>query len=275
MLGEGLDIGFYAEDAYAAYVTDLATSLHLVPHCRNARGATLEVVFTGPFHDLSAYEEAVKQGKLVPYAELPWPVAEERGVQGVSGATLSVTLHGWIEKLNAARKVQLMEPLFPAAELGATIAEICVMGDAGNSAPCAFASTSPPCVVESAGTSNEKGTHPSLKPSRFRILGSLDFLLHLSSRDWLMGESSVPADSPSADGRDEANPNFAVGADDATRAAHACRDALEQRDDVALARNAVNTVIKMAQMAEEHPGEVGSVFVDAKERVEYIQFSAQ
>ncbi|CAJ1993782.1 hypothetical protein conserved [Leishmania donovani] len=275
MLGEDLDIGFYAEDAYAAYVTDLATSLHLVPHFRSARGATLEVVFTGPFRDLSAYEEAVKQGKLVPYAELPWPVAEDRGVQGVSGPTLSVTLHGWIEKLNAARKVQLMEPLFPAAELGATIAETRVMSDAGNSAPCAFASTSPPCAAESAGTSNENDTHPPLKLSRFRIAGSLDFLLHLSSRDLPMGESSVPVDSPSADGRDQANPDFAGDAEDATRAAHECRDALEQRDDVALARNAVNTVIKIAQMAEEHPGEVGNVFADAKERVEYIQFSAQ
>ncbi|CBZ26246.1 conserved hypothetical protein [Leishmania mexicana MHOM/GT/2001/U1103] len=274
MLGEDLDIGFYAEDAYAAYVTDLATSLHLVPRCRNARGATLDVVFTGPFLDVSAYEEAVRQGKLLPYAALPWSVAEERGVQGVSGATLSVTLHGWIEKLNAARKVQLMEPLFPAADLCATVAETCVMSDGGNSAPCALASASPPHRAASAGTANENGTHPPLKPSRFRILGNLDFFLHLSSRDLSTAESSVPVDSPSAYERDQENSNFAGDPEDATRAAHACRDALEQRDDITLARNAVNTVIKFAQMAEEHPGEVGSVFVDAKERVEYIQFSA-
>ncbi|GET93483.1 hypothetical protein, conserved [Leishmania tarentolae] len=274
MLGEDLDIGFYVEDAYAAYVTDLATSLHLIPHCRNARGAALEVAFTGPFLDLSEFREAVKEGKLVPYSELPWSVAEERGVQGAAGTNRSVTLHGWIEKLNAARKVQLMEPLIPAAELGATIEATSAVNNSGDPAQCAFALTLPPFVVESEGTANENRTLPRIKPSRFRIVGNLDFLLHLSSQGFVTDKSSATVDSPSKDECVQANSNFADDLDEATRAAHACRDALEQRDDISLARNAVNTVIKIVQMAEEHPGEVGSVFVDAKERVEYIQFSA-
>ncbi|CAJ1038211.1 hypothetical protein Q4I32_008122 [Leishmania shawi] len=271
MLGEDLDIGFYAEDAYAAYVTDLAAALHLLPHCRNARGATLEVVFTGPFMAFSAYQEAVKQGKLVPYTELPWPISEERDVQGVAGASLAVVLHGWIEKLNAARKVQLMEPLFPAAELGETIVARSAVDKVDNSAQCAFASTLPPCAAVSA---DKNGTPPTLKMSRYRIVGNLDFLLHLSSSNRPMGESQVTVDSLSVDDCDLEKADFPHDVDGTTRAAHACRDALEQRDDVSLARNAVNTVIKFAQMAEEHPGEVASVFVDAQERVEYIQFSA-
>ncbi|KAG5488809.1 hypothetical protein JIQ42_00426 [Leishmania sp. Namibia] len=274
MLGEDLDIGFYAEDAYAAYVTDLATSLHLLPHCRNARGATLEMVFTGPFVDLPAYEEAVKQGKLVPYTAVPWPAAEEPGAQGVAAASLSVPLHGWIEKLNAGRKVQLMERLFPAAELGEAMDATNTENDAGNSAQCALASTSPPFAAELAGTASGNGEPPPLKPSRYRIVGNLDFLLHLSSRNVPMGEGSIAAASPSADACDQDNTNCEGNVEDGARAARACRDALERRDDIALARNAVNTVIKFAQMAEDHPGEVASVFVDSKEGLEYIQFSA-
>ncbi|KAG5464238.1 hypothetical protein LSCM1_00419 [Leishmania martiniquensis] len=276
MLGEDLHIGFYAEDAYAAYVTDLATSLGLIPHCRSARGATLEVVFTGPFLDLPAYEEAVRQGKLPPYTEVPWDIAEERGVQSAAAASRAVTLYGWIEKLNAGRKVQLMERLFQAAELGEAIDATNTAHEANHAAQCASASTSAPLAAELEGTENRSGTPPPLPPlksSRYCIAGTLDFLLHLSSCNVPMGEGSIALDSPSADACDQGSTDFAGDVDDRARAARACRDALERRDDVALARNAVNAVIKCAQMAEDHPGEVASVLADEEGGVEYIQFS--
>ncbi|KAG5490282.1 hypothetical protein JKF63_00402 [Porcisia hertigi] len=273
MLGEDLDIGLYADDAYAAYVTDLATSLQIVPHCRNARGATLEVVFTGPFLDLPAYQAAVAQETLLPYSIPPCPIAESRGVQGITGSSLAVTLHGWIEKLNAARKVQLMEPLFPACELGETTTTMSAFQDVGNSGQPTFAASLNPDALEPACSASKNGS-TLLKPSRYRIVGNLDFLLHLSSRMMPMGECGIAVDTPSEEKHGREGAHTSGDAIDAMRAARACRDVLEQRDDIELARNAVSTVIKVAQMVEEHPGEVGSVFVDTKERVEYIQFSA-
>ncbi|KAK7200476.1 hypothetical protein NESM_000102400 [Novymonas esmeraldas] len=270
MLGEELEIGYFAEDAYAGYVTDLATHLHLTPAFRSARGATLDVVFTGPFLSRPAYRDAVRQRKLRRFGELVLTESEPAEVTVAGTSSTVVTLHGWIEKLNAARKVQLMEPLLPAVELG-DLADGTVDSQLGDGTPGKCASASPPSRQDGAAT-DEASTRSASASSRYRVVGSLDFLLHLSTDDPGASElGCVDGDSGGSDDVDD-DDEPAPPVDDETRVDHARRDALEQRDDFALARNAVDTVIKFAQLAEEHPGAVGSVYVDLEEDVEYIRF---
>ncbi|KPA81411.1 hypothetical protein ABB37_03785 [Leptomonas pyrrhocoris] len=268
MLGEDLDIGFYAEDAYAAYITQVATVFHIIPEFHNPRGATVDVVFEGPFMTEAAFQEAALS--LPPNDAMPAaaPSAEhhspssmstgERPVQApwAAGASKTVVLHAWIEKLNGPRKVQLTEPvqLLRRTESNIGLTEAHDVSGKTNSSHDA--------AEESRSTAT----------AHHRVLGNLDFLLHLSARNLFLGESNASQDSLTMD-RYGASFSFSASAtSDDTHVACSIRNALEQRDDVAVARNAVATVIKFAQLAEEHAGKVATVYVDAQHGDEYLRF---
>lgn len=278
MLGEDLDIGLHAEDAYAAYVVQAATELHIVPEFSNARGATVDAVFSGPFMTEAAFIEAASS--LLCQSDLASPLLSLNGEKEESSGCHRdhqpcsrwerlartpphegtprnvVVLHAWIEKLNGPRKVQLTEPVF----LFNTAKGV---EEGGGDPP-----------GNGDGVKSGNGNGDATSTSHLRVLGSLDFLLHLSTRNPLLAESGAASqDSLSIDkyAAPSSIPAASADGDDATCAA---RDVLERRDDVAVTRSAVDTVLKFAKLAEEHPGKVATVYVDAAHGEEYLQFES-
>lgn len=283
MLGEDLDIGFYAVDAYAAYVIRTATALQIVPDFSNARGATVDALFNGPFLTEAAFVEAATAlrdrtsnlessssidntntsiRKESPNTSLSSPLWERLALATPDTTPpCVVVLHAWIEKLNGPRKIQLLEPVYLLSESG-TISETRDL----------------PCGMTDSDGENRKSTSPT--SSHLRVLSNLDFLLHLSTRNPLLGESSASQGTLDMDkfgaplGIDVAFASGEREEAEKVEAARAARDALEQRDDVALARNAVDTVLKFAKLAEEHAGETATVYLDADRGEEYLQFES-
>ncbi|KPI87297.1 hypothetical protein ABL78_3634 [Leptomonas seymouri] len=273
MLDEDLDIGFYAEDAYAAYVAQVAAMLHIIPDFSNARGATVDVIFYGPFMTEAAFQEAALDLRKRDLISAATPSAEkchcyntsiwERLAQAPqTDASRTVVLHACIEKLNGSRKVQLTEP-------------VQLLRKAKTDLDCSVGSAETHGEFESEDSGNGISKRDRVATTKHhRVLGSLDFFLHLFTRNPLLGDSNVSQDSLSMDmyGASPSDPT-SVNHGDAS-AAGAIRNALEQRDDIAVARNAVRTVIKFARLAEEHPGKIATVYTDVKRGVDYLQFDS-
>lgn len=272
MLGEDLDIGLYAEDAYAAYVVHVATALQLVPDFSNARGATVDAIFTGPFWTESAFQEAASALRRENVAPLVLPPCGDESSEGgtslwerlakmsLDDTTLKATvavavLHAWIEKLNGARKVQVTEQVRVVPRPNAGFGGCAATDDTCNPVP----------------ETEEETKEKAHRATHRRVLGNLDFLLHLSTSSVLLAESNT-ASQDSLNMERYGAPSGLTGA--AADGSEEVRDTLEQRDDVAVARNAVDTVIKFAKLAEEHAGEVATVHVDASQGVEYLQFNS-
>lgn len=287
MLDEDLDMGLFAEDVYAAYVIQIATELQITPDFRNARGATVDLVFAGPFMTEAAFQEAVAalrtgdskggvsfiNGDVATTSNnstnqnLPlWERLAHASLKGTE--TVVVVLHAWIEKLNGPRKMQLTETVQPVHE------EQLACSDFASARMTTDAEAN--ANMENPDRDSVNGSEYDVKEGQKRVityrrvLGSLDFLFHLSTRS-LLGESNASQDVSSMDGFDSSPSSPLTGP-----AAEACaiRDALEQGDGIALARNAVDTVIKFAQLAEKHAGEVATVFIDEAHGEEYLQFGS-
>lgn len=262
MFGEDLDIGFYAQDAYAAYIAEAATALSIVPDFCNARGAAVDVVFDGPFLAENAFVEAaasLRRDVAGKGSRSIWERLAHQTQTEVMKEKRRVVLHAWIEKLNGPRKVQLTEyvHLYRPADQQ--------QQQTGRS--------SDPAEPHAATASEEQREKVT---AHRRVLGSLDFLLHLSTRDLLQVGEANPAEDPLHMDRYDGDALSASSGDggDAIAAACAIRDALERRDDVAVARNAVDTVIKFARLAEEHAGKVATVYADVAGEEEYLRFES-
>ncbi|CCW69241.1 unnamed protein product [Phytomonas sp. Hart1] len=175
-------------------------------------------------------------------------------------------LYGWIERMGGEARVDLLQPALPAWE----------------SPGLPWEGVSPKARmegVESAG----------------RVVGALSFVLHVVSRplpglaafdptaledDARRGglpPSGNPAGSADARGFSAPSSSFspssgrAEGGASADCFGEAERLALERRDDREMVRNAVETVLRYAQLWTEHPGSTGSVYRDHSTGCEYIK----
>lgn len=299
MFDEDLDIGLSAEDAYAAYITDAATRRSIVPEFCSARGALVDVVFHGPFMTetafLTAAAASLRAGEAPAGSSSPlsglvvhpgdaggsgkgsssiWEALARMTETYAGGRNTRVVLHAWIEKLNGAHKIQLTEPVYL---LGSASQQVGSGDDSSTAAAAAAASV----TRETEERTRQHGCHDddNVVTGHRRVLGNLDFLLHLFTHEQLPGEGSAPSDPLNMDRYDSSVPPFSASAgseDVSGGVAAACvvRDVLERRDAVAVARNAVDAVIKFARLAGEHPGEVAAVHADAAGEAEYLQFSS-